>query len=428
MLFIVDLPNREPRPLFPKSGPASSTVYDVAYSPNGRTLYVGTDDGGDGLHVLALDLLTGREVRRWTDPHRPGGSLHGLQARADSVAFVADLGARHEVRVLATATLRLRTTAALPLGSEVPGANHPNRTSGLSLSNDGKRIAVEWSTPSSPQRIYLVDAHTGAAQPLTNTLQAAPGMEARSVSIKSFDGLELNALVYVPSRAGAHPVLMSIHGGFPFASTARFDAQNAMWIAEGYAVVEPNVRGSAGFGRAYEKADDGAKKLDAVRDFRAVGEWIATQSWADPKRMAVMGASAGGYYTLMALAHQPELWRAGIAMVPLYDLREALSGMDGDLRFFMNRELVPPSEPRILAAISPSTYVDDIRAPLLVYAGANDVRTPTAQIEKLVRDLRSRGRAVEYMLAQGEGHSMNSPEVRAEIEARALRFLRSALE
>jgi dipeptidyl aminopeptidase/acylaminoacyl peptidase len=346
------------------------------------------------------------------------------------VAFVVDRGTHHEVRILDAATLAPRAEPQLPLGSEVPGAGHPNATHGLSLSGDGKRLAVQWSAPSLPPRVYVIDTTSAARTALTDVARPpAPEIDAQVVRVRSFDGLELPVLVY-GARAGGgakRPVILSIHGGFPYASTSRFDPSIALYVAEGYVVVEPNVRGSGGFGAAYERADDGAKKLDGVRDFRAVAEWIATQPWADSRRMAVMGGSAGGYYTLLCLAHQPEIWRAGVAILPLYDLAAAIEGMDGDLRHFLTQELAPLSEPAILAAISPSTYVDRIRAPVFVYAGSNDVRTPAAQIDLLVRALRDRGRPVEYMLVSDEGHSARSPRTRAELQARILRFLREAL-
>jgi dipeptidyl aminopeptidase/acylaminoacyl peptidase len=431
-LLLVDLPGGPPRRIYPAAGtPAGrADIQDVAYAADGGRLFVAISEG-ERLHVLALDPRTGREERRYTDPAVPGGTAHALQARGGSVAFVVDFGTHHELRVLDTATLAPRPTPRLPLGSEVPGAGHPNSTHGLSLSADGRRLAVQWSTPAEPARVYLVDTATGAHAPLTDVARPpATPVAAELTRVKSFDGLEVPVLVYGAdaSGGGKRPVIMSIHGGFAFASTSRFDPNLTLYVAEGYVVVEPNVRGSAGFGTAYERADDGVKKLDGVRDFRAVAEWIAKQPWADAGRMAVMGGSAGGYYTLLCLEHQPETWRAGVALVPLYDLQAALNGMDGDLRNFMSHELVPPSEPGILAAISPSTYVDRIRAPVFVYAGANDVRTPTAQIDPLVRALRDRGRPVEYMLAAGEGHSAGAPATRAELQARILRFLREALK
>src|SRR5262249_5476089 len=185
------------------------------------------DDGGERTHLFAIDARSGRELARHTEPRAPGGDVQGLVAGRASVAYVLDLGTHHQLRILDAHTLKPRPAAKLPLGSEVPGSSHPNATSGLAISVDGKRVVVQWSTPSSPHRAYLVDAATGATQPLTTAARPeAPAIDAQVVRIPSFDGLEIPTLVYVPKGAkGKLPVIMSIHGGFPFASTARFDKE-----------------------------------------------------------------------------------------------------------------------------------------------------------------------------------------------------------
>lgn len=420
----------EPRQLYPPGDLAikGARIHDVEYTTRGDRVFVATDDGGQATHVLALDARTGRELGRFTETRVPGGDIQGLVTAGDSVAFIVDLGTHHELRVLDARTLEPRPAAKLALGSEVPGSSHPNNTSGLAISPDGKTVAVQWSTPWSPPRVQLVDTHSGASMPLTETpLPVGPDMDVQIVRIASFDGLDVPALVYRSKGDVRRRVVMQIHGGFAYAASARFDPWNSLLVANGYAVVEPDVRGSAGFGRAFESADDGVGKLNAVRDHGAVGRWIATQPWADASRMAVMGRSAGGYYTLMALAHYPELWRAGIAIVPSYDLARDIAAMDPDLRHYLEvREFAPLAETGTIAALSPSTYVDRIRAPLFVYAGARDVRSTVEQIDSLVRDLRARGRSVEYMRESNAGHSEDATLVSIQ-RARMLRFLRDAL-
>lgn len=438
-LLRVDLPAGSAKRLFPAQERTEMTTQIMAaeYSRDGTRVFVATNDGGERTHVLMLDAKTGRELARYTDPRSPGGDVQSFSVQGPTLAYVLDLGTHHEVRILDTRTLKPRPAVKLPLGSEVPGAGHPNINGGLSLSKDGRHLALQWSSPSAPARILLIDTRTGSLQALT-TVERAPtqAVESELVQIPSFDGTLVSALVYRPKGANGKkgekgerglPVIVQIHGGFPFASTARFDENIASYLAAGYAVVEPNVRGSAGSGPAYERADNGAKKLDAVRDFRAAGEWIARQPWADGQRMAVMGASAGGYHAVMTLAHHPQLWRAGVAVVPLYDTQMALEETDGALVKFMERELVPVSEAASLRAISPSAYVDRIRAPMLVFAAGNDVRTPASQVYQLVRDLRERGRPVEFMYAPNEGHQGGGGRTGHELQARIMRFLAQAL-
>lgn len=426
-LEVVDLATGHRRALYPPSGATGVRVYDTTFAPTGPLVYVATDAGEEATHLLALDARTGREVARFTEPDAAVGEVHALTCAGGTLAYVVDLGTHHEVRVLDARTLRPRASPVLPLGSEVPGAHHPTRSHGLALAPDGRRLAVEWSTPSSPARVLLVDTRTGAVTPLTREAPPVSPIETEVVRIPSFDGLALPTLVYRAPGGGPRPVIVAIHGGFVFASTARHDPQLTALLSEGWAVVEPNVRGSGGFGRRFASLDDGPRKLEAVRDLRAVAEWIGAQPWADRERLAILGPSAGGYMTLMALGHQPELWRAGVAIVPLADVGVGLAAMEPTLRSFLEIELAPLSEPALVAAVSPSTYANRIRAPLFVYAAANDVRAPVLQVDALVRSVRGRGGSVEYMRAEGVGHSRIDPRAQAELSVRLLRFLRAEL-
>jgi dipeptidyl aminopeptidase/acylaminoacyl peptidase len=430
-LFVVDLPaHGPPRHLYPDAG-KNVTIHDVAYSPDGARAFVATDDGGEKATILAIDVKSGRIVRRFVEARYAASKAQELQAFGERVGFVVDAGIRHDVRVLDAVTLApIPTPGELPIGSEVPGAMHPNMTGGLDLAADGKHAVIQWSTPTSSPRVHVIDTKTGARSLLTDApIAEGPAIETTITAIPSFDGLGLPTLVYLPANAAGKrlPVVVLIHGGFPFASTARFDPKVRLFTAAGYAVVEPNVRGSGGFGRAYELADDGVKKLEAVRDLGAIARWVGAQPWADPKRLAIGGGSVGGYYTLLGLEHDPEVWRCGLALVPMYDVEDNVRNTDGDLRdFWEKKELAPLSEPMLLAALSPSTYVDRIKAPLFVFAAARDARATIGQNEALVRTMRARGATFEYMRSEA-GHSIDEPKTRAELFARMLRFLRTHL-
>jgi dipeptidyl aminopeptidase/acylaminoacyl peptidase len=427
-LWVLDVgPGAAPRKIYPRDGGQPGGISVGVYSPDGGRLYVAIE--GERTLLVALDPKTGRELGRYTEARSPGGSVQGLVAAGDTIAYVISLGTHQELRILDARTLKARPPVELPRGSEVPNSRFTNSTSSLALSPDGKRAALQWSWPSSPPRIFVVETATGRHAPLTEVPRPeTPPVEVEVAAVKAFDGLEIPALIYRSKEPGQHPVLVSIHGGFPFAATSRYDQWIALLVSNGFTVVEPNVRGSGGLGEAYLRLDDGVLKLNAVRDHGAVARWVAEQPWADGSRLAVMGQSAGGYYALMALSHYPELWRAGIAIVPLYDLQAAVKTMDGGLRSYLeNVEFVPMKETAIVAALSPSTYVDRIRAPMFVYAGGKDVRTPVEQIDALVRDVRARGGSLEYMRDDHAGHSRPDAKAAAMQQARMLRFLRASL-
>jgi len=214
----------EPRQLYPLGDLVAkgARVQAVEYAPDGDRVFVATDEGGQRTHVVALDARTGREIKRFTEPCIPGGDVQGMVAAGDSIAFIVDLGTHHQLRVLDARTLEPRAPAKLGFGSEVPGSSHPNNTSGLAISPDGKYLAVQWSTPSSPPRVQLVDTHSGSITPLTDAPPPdGPEMDVQVVRVPSFDGLEIPTLVYRSKDGEKHPVVMQIHGRFAYASTAR---------------------------------------------------------------------------------------------------------------------------------------------------------------------------------------------------------------
>ena len=143
----------------------------------------------------------------------------------------------------------------------------------------------EWSTPSTPFDAWTVDAKTGHATPLRKearpSLKEVPAIDVSITAIKAHDGLTLPVNVLLPkNRSGKLPVIVSYHGGPAGGSRIRWSALAAFFISEGYAWVEPNVRGSVGFGRAFEEADNGPKRLEAFKDIERTGRWAASQPWA----------------------------------------------------------------------------------------------------------------------------------------------------
>src|SRR5262249_31527734 len=169
----------------------------------------------------------------------------------------------------------------------------------------------------SPWDPWAVDARTGKAAPLRKesrpSLKDVPEMDVSIAQVKAHDGLSLPMNVILPKRrSGKLPVIVSYHGGPSSSSRIRWSALTAFYVAQGYGWVEPHVRGSTGFGRAFEEADNGPKRLDAFKDIENTGRWVAAQPWADPKRVVVLGGSYGGYTVLIGLTRMPDLWRAGV--------------------------------------------------------------------------------------------------------------------
>ena len=405
-LLLLDLGNGTAAPLYPSGPVGKVNIWEGRFSPDGKRIYVSTDAGGERPLVLALDA-TGRELARYA---------HATAAEIDSIA-VAKTGGRlaialgagnhTEVRLLDAETLRPVRDVELPMGS-----------GGIvDFSEDGKHLTATWSTPNAPREIYAIDAQTGRAEALRReprpSLDALPKVTASIQEVIAFDGLKLPVNVYLPAgAAGARrPVIVAYHGGPSGSSAIRWSPAVRFFTGLGYAYVEPNVRGSGGFGRTFEMADNGPKRLDAFRDIETTARWAAAQPWADAKRMVVYGGSYGGYTVLIALERWPDIFRAGVDLVGVANLATFLRTTNGTIREIFKVEFGDlDRDSAFLQTISPIEQIDRIQVPLFVYAGANDPRVPRPESDQVVRALRTRGIPVEYLVADNEGHSMSRRE------------------
>src|SRR5262249_9083762 len=213
-----------------------------------------------------------------------------------------------------------------------------------------------------------------------------------------------------------------------FSYAVRWNPFTRFFSALGYAVVEPNVRGSTGFGKAYEMADNREKRADWLQDLATVNGWVKEQPWADSERVVVIGGSYGGYTTLMALTRQPTAWRAGVDLFGPADLAQFLLSTDASIRSAFVAEFGDVHrDAALLEEFSPMRDVARIVSPLFVYSGANDPRVPRSESDTIVLALRKRGIPVEYMVAANEGHSVDRRENKIELMTRVARFLEDAL-
>jgi dipeptidyl aminopeptidase/acylaminoacyl peptidase len=430
-LEIVDLATGTAKTLYPppRASAASARVRitDAALSPDGRRVYAATDGGSEQALVLALDAGTGAELARFTETHPATADLGPIviSKQGDLMALGVQAGNHFEIRMLDAATLRPTVKVELPLGSGQPSA----------LSADGRHLAVTWSTPSAPNDVFDVDVRTGKVSPLRHEprpgLGGLPNLDVSIAEVRAFDGLKLPVNVYLPAHASGVrlPVIVSYHGGPSGTSVVGWSASARFFTSLGYAWVEPNVRGSGGFGRAFEMADNGPQRLDAFKDVETTGRWAATQEWADSGRVVVFGGSYGGYTVLIALTRMPGLWRAGVDLFGVANMRTFLQSTSGAIRELFKLEFGDlDKDGPFLDSISPVRDAAKIVAPLFVYAGANDPRVPRPESDQIVRALRGRGVPVEYMVADNEGHSLSHRENRIAFYSHCARFLESQMK
>jgi dipeptidyl aminopeptidase/acylaminoacyl peptidase len=203
----------------------------------------------------------------------------------------------------------------------------------------------------------------------------------------------LHVLYARPLPRRASPTVFLLHGGPHGADEDRFSAYRSVWTDAGFAVVHVNYRGSTGYDRAWRDAIVGRPGLTELADVVTATEWAISEGIADPARCVLAGSSWGGYLTLLGLGRNPGLWAAGIAEAPIADHAAAYADRPDFLRSF-DRMLFggsPEERPERYAEASPISYVADVRAPVLIVTGVNDVRCPAGQIDAYLARLRDEG-------------------------------------
>lgn len=247
-------------------------------------------------------------------------------------------------------------------------------------------VEFAWSSSVQPPSIQALGGRIVLAAPGQRPPEAFPVED----SWVEGPGGAIHALVVRPPQ-GEPPYATAflIHGGPESADEDAFRARRAAYAEAGYAVVHVNYRGSTGYGSTWRDALTGRPGLTECEDIAAVHDWAVSSGLADPARCILSGGSWGGYLALLGLGTQPQRWAAGVAEVPIADYLVSYEDEMEGLRAF-DRALFggsPEEIGEVYRQSSPISYVDAVRAPVLVMAGANDPRCPLRQIENYLAAL-----------------------------------------
>lgn len=318
---------------------------------------------------------------------------------------------------------------------------------GLTLNKDQSKLAFTFNSPFTNGDIWIYDLNSKTLSQATRSdlsgISPQSFIEPKLIRYKSFDGREIAAWLYEPSRVrnftldmkapdgkaltvkkSTVPVIVSAHGGPEGQERPGFNALYQYYLSRGYAILAPNVRGSTGYGKTFTHLDDVKKREDSVKDLAYAAEWLKTTGVADPQRIAVMGGSYGGYMTLAAITLYPDLWAAAIDTVGIANWESFLKSTSGYRR--RQREVEYGRLDRdidFLRQISPLARVDRIKCPLFVIQGKNDPRVPYTEAEQIVEAVRKRGGVVEYKLYADEGHGISKLKNRLELYPLVADFL-----
>ena len=411
-IWLLDLASGATRQVAPAVGSTEpkATHAPAGWSPDGRSLWIASDRAGEFRELMKLDLASGRIDR--VSAHIPW-DVNGVTFTEDGTRLAAqfNVDGRDELRFFDAATAKeMPAPAALPNGNVGTAAFHHGRGD----------LAFSVSNAQGPSQIYALGAD-GKVQQWTRA-SAAPGVdtsgfsEQKIIRWKSFDGLTISGLLTQPPKkfSGKRPVLISIHGGPESQATFGFLGRNAYFVQElGMALIQPNVRGSSGYGKTFLALDNGFKREDSVKDIGALRDWIATQPDLDASRVLVTGGSYGGYMTLAVSTHYADRIAGSIDVVGISHFVTFLNNTESYRRDLRRVEYGDERDPAMrahLEKISPLTNAARIKKPLFVIQGKNDPRVPYTEAEQIVATVRQGGTPVWYLRAENEGHGFQKKD------------------
>ncbi len=296
-------------------------------------------------------------------------------------------------------------------GELSPVSHPPGYISGARVRPDGE----VWLRVSSGVHQARVLSEGGEEVVAPDGLRAPDGVPFRSWHFTNPHGQRVHGFVATPDGPGPHPVVMEVHGGPHWLWLDEWRPQVQAWVDHGFAVAMVNYRGSIGYGAEWRDAIIGNPGFAELEDVVAGVDDLVAQGVADPARIVLSGESWGGYLTLLGLGLDPDRWVAGVAGVPVADYAAAYEDEAPSLQA-MDRGLFggsPEERPELYRERSPITYLDRVRAPVLVLAGGNDSRCPIRQIENYVKAMEARGGEIEvYRYETGHSSFLQEERIR----------------
>lgn len=412
-LYLVDLVNGGTTLVAPDEHDAFFGA--PAWSADSATCLFATDSGRDVAGLARYDV----GADRWEYVLEDEWDLDCAADAAGRTLVVtanADGFTRLELRDPETLALRERVT--LPDEGVVEA---------IRLSPSGNVLAYGFSSPRASWEAWRVATDGGGATRLTHSPVRIPPeslVRPRLERFDSFDGESIPYFLAEPATDPPWPVVLDIHGGPESQRRPVWLPFTQYLMLHGFAVAQPNVRGSTGYGKRYEHLDDGRLRLDTVRDLAALHDELARDERVDAERAALYGGSYGGYMVLAGLAFQPERWAAGIGVVAISSLVTFLQNTSDYRRAYREREYGSLEyDLDFLQEASPMTHVERIRAPLLLVHGANDPRVPVGEAEQLHAALRGRDIPCELLVYDDEGHGLQKLPNRLDAYPKMLDFL-----
>jgi dipeptidyl aminopeptidase/acylaminoacyl peptidase len=422
-VFIAEVAAGKSTLLTPHSG---EQLYRAqAISPDGKKVLI-TSNAGNGYDNVGLLDIASKKID-WLTRDKWEISAGHFSPDGRSVTWIANVDGNTDIYV--HDPNRGNTTALLlPKGVNVLGG------SDSAFTRDGKQLLYYHNGPNAPNDVWVYDIASGQSRQITHSLvagvRAEDMVEPYLVHYPSRDGkFTISGFVYMPynlPRNGQHPAIVYVHGG-PTAQTVNSFNRIVQYVVnQGYIVIAPNYRGSTGYGKEFQQANLFDMGGGDLQDVLAAADWIKQSGYVDPRKLILMGGSYGGYMTMMGLTKAPEVWAAGVPVVPFVNFFTEIANEDPVLQQCDLATMGDPVENKALFEDrSPIFFVDKIKAPLLLLAGGHDPRCPKSESQQVVDAIKKGGGVVEYKVYENEGHGFARVENQIDAYKRVADFLKA---
>ncbi|MBD2777206.1 alpha/beta hydrolase family protein [Iningainema tapete] len=394
----------------------------IIFSADGKKLYIEGNHDANAMRLLALDLATRQETVIAEDEQYDVGivMVQPITRVIQAVSFNKD---RQEWRIL---------DQSIAADFEAIALVRPGEFMIVSRDLEDLNWLIAYTTDNGPVYYYAYNRESKTSTFLFSNQPKLEGLQLASmqpICYNARDGLEIHGYLTKPVGIPAQnlPTVLLVHGGPWVRDTWGYDSV-VQWLANrGYAVLQVNYRGSTGYGKAFLNAGNREWAGKMHDDLIDGVNWLVAQGIADPKKIAIMGGSYGGYATLVGLTFTPEVFAAGVDIVgpsSLITLIETIPPYWEPLRAMLYHRVGNlETEEEFLKSRSPLFFIDRIQKPLLIGQGANDPRVKQAESDQIVNAMRQRNLPVEYVLYPDEGHGFARPENRLHFFAITEEFL-----
>jgi dipeptidyl aminopeptidase/acylaminoacyl peptidase len=395
------------------------------WSPDGKHLLI-TSNAGNGYDNVGLLGIEGFKID-WLTQEKWEVEGGNLSPDGKTVSWTANVDGDTDIYLHDLASAK---TSSLPLPKGV------NTIGGAesAFTHDGSQLLYYHNGPTAPNDVWVYSLAAGKSRQITNSLVAGVRsedmVEPFLIHYPSRDGKwTISAFVYVPynmARSGQNAAVVYVHGGPTSQTVNSFSRIIQHMVNQGYMVIAPNYRGSTGYGKEFQKANLFDMGGGDLQDVIAAADWIKQTGYLDPKKIALMGGSYGGYMTMMGVTKAPDVWAAGVPIVPFVNYFTEIASEDPVLREMDIATMGDPEKNKdLFHDRSPIFFVDQIKAPLLLLAGGNDPRCPKEEAQQVVDAVKKHGGVAEYKVYENEGHGFARVENQIDAYRRVSDFLKA---